>query len=269
MTHMPKKSTSAISLLLIAALLVAACAPLSQPVLQPPAGSSSAGSAAALDGTSWTLDSMGDQPVAGGATITAEFAGGQLGGSSGCNSYSASYQAAGGTLSLGPIAMTEMACLEAGLMEQEQAYLAALQSATAYRLAGDTLQIDSEAGVLAFQAQQPVSDAALENSEWLLTTFIQGDVAMSLLAGSEITALFAGGQVSGNAGCNDYMAEVKVDGGRLAVGPLGMTKKLCEEGLMQQEMAYAQALQSARSYQISGNSLEVVHAGGALAFTAR
>jgi heat shock protein HslJ len=67
-----------------------------------------------------------------GSTVTATFAAdGTVSGSAGCNSYSAPYTLAGDTLKVQPAAATRKFC-EApdGVMEQESAFLAALERST-------------------------------------------------------------------------------------------------------------------------------------------
>lgn len=134
-----------VSLLAVLALaLLAACAGADQstpPVLE-------------LEGTRWVLDTLNGSPPAEGSEITLQFEDGNAAGSAGCNSYGGSYTADGGQLSIPEIVRTEMACLEPeGIMEQEDAYLAALQSAAAYRLLDERLQIENAAGeaVLVFR----------------------------------------------------------------------------------------------------------------------
>jgi heat shock protein HslJ len=116
-----------------------------------------------LSGTAWALDSFGalgaERPVVGPGTVTLEFSpGGQAAGNAGCNTFSGGYQAQGGVLTFGPLASTKRACAEPGLMEQEQAYLAALQSASGYTLDGDRLTILYPTGVLNFV--RPAADQA-------------------------------------------------------------------------------------------------------------
>jgi len=84
-----------------------------------------------LMGTSWVLERLNfDQPTLTEVTVTADFADGQVGGSAGCNNYSASVSSdAGQNLMVGPVVPTQMACPEQ-IMNQEMSYLAALQSAT-------------------------------------------------------------------------------------------------------------------------------------------
>lgn len=75
-----------------------------------------------------------------GTELTATFGeDGALAGSAGCNGYTSSYEAEGGTISIEPPGSTKKLCSEPeGVMEQEAAFLQALTSATSYNLDGMT-----------------------------------------------------------------------------------------------------------------------------------
>lgn len=109
-----------------------------------------------LAGTSWlaTGYNNGQAAVASlmaNTAITANFgAGGQLTGSAGCNTYTATYQAAGNSITISPAVTTRMACPQPeGVMAQEAQYLAALVTATTYQLRGDMLELRTAGGTLA------------------------------------------------------------------------------------------------------------------------
>ncbi len=114
-----------------------------------------------LAGTRWSVMNFnnGMGAVTGivqGSTITMDFdAAGSVRGNAGCNTYSASYQAGGNTLSVNPPITTNMACESpAGVMQQEQQFLAALQSAATFQLTGNQLQIRSGGDALAIMANR-------------------------------------------------------------------------------------------------------------------
>jgi heat shock protein HslJ len=100
----------------------------------------------------------------------------------------------------------------------------------------------------------------LEGTDWILTALRDSD----LLAGTNITLGFAGGQVSGFAGCNAYGAPYTTDGNRLAIEVLEMTAQDClePEGVMEQEAAYAEALWQVRAYRVLDNRLELEDEAG-------
>jgi len=108
-----------------------------------------------LDGSSWSLQSYQDSTgetvnVLSRSTTTALFQANQVTGIAGCNNYSASYQATGNKLSFGPVATTRKACsTPLGIMQQENAFLAALDSTASYRLNRNSLEIlDSKGNTL-------------------------------------------------------------------------------------------------------------------------
>jgi heat shock protein HslJ len=87
--------------------------------------------------------------------VTAEFTQGKVGGSSSCNSYGGSYKINGRKFTAESIAMTLMACVDAGVMEQEQAFLEILQNAQSFEIKDDQLLIFSSEGKSLSFSQNP------------------------------------------------------------------------------------------------------------------
>ena len=88
------------------------------------------------------------------------------------------------------------------------------------------------------------------------------------MAGTEITAVFAeDGTLSGSAGCNNYTTTYTVDGDNITIGMGASTMMFCAEpeGVMDQEAQYLAALETAATYTITGDKLELRTADGALA----
>jgi heat shock protein HslJ len=108
---------------------------------------SSANEQPALDGTSWKLTSWAEpDPVPGTATMTAEFADGRIAGTAGVNRYNAAVTSgADGSFTIDESVVTKMAG-PAEAMAAEAAYLQRLQTATSYRVDGDTLVINDADG---------------------------------------------------------------------------------------------------------------------------
>jgi heat shock protein HslJ len=105
-----------------------------------------------LDGTSWKLESYsaanGDMlEVLPKSVVTLNFQADQVSGSAGCNNYNGSYQTTGRKIDFGPLAATRKMCAQPlGTMEQEAAYLAALDATAEYDLKGNTLEMKDEQG---------------------------------------------------------------------------------------------------------------------------
>jgi heat shock protein HslJ len=101
----------------------------------------------------------------------------------------------------------------------------------------------------------------LEGTTWLLDKTIPG---------SEITALFADGQVSGSAGCNTYQGQYRstraIGRNTIEIGPLATTRMMCDQALMDQEGLYLAAVEAATEYTIEGFALTITYPGGDLLF---
>ncbi len=108
-----------------------------------------------LTGTSWKVVSFnnGKEAVVGlieGTEITATFDDVQVSGSAGCNRYFAGFAVDGGSITIDMPGATMMFCeTPAGVMEQEAAYLAALESAATYINNGDSLEFRTAADQIA------------------------------------------------------------------------------------------------------------------------
>lgn len=102
-----------------------------------------------LAGTKWRLVLLAGQDPIPGSTITLEFKDGMLSGSAGCNSYAGGYKVEGDQLTTDAIAMTEMACVQDGVMQQEAKFAEAFTNVKTYKLGGEVLElIDSSGGIL-------------------------------------------------------------------------------------------------------------------------
>src|SRR5262249_5783130 len=103
------------------------------------------------------------------------------------------------------------------------------------------------------------------------TDFNNGRHAVvSLLSGTSISLAFAGGTVTGTAGCNSFRAPYKRDGGSLTIGPVIATRKHCDgKGVMAQEHAFLAALESTTTWAIERALLDLHRADGERVLTAR
>jgi heat shock protein HslJ len=112
----------------------------------------------------------------------------------------------------------------------------------------------------------------LAGTRWTVVNFNNGKGAVAgVIEGTTLTMDFGtSGRVEGRAGCNTYFATYSASGNALTVGQPGATSMMCEtpEGVMQQEQQFLKALQSAASFQITGNQLQIRSGGDALAIMA-
>jgi len=102
-----------------------------------------------LEGTTWVLDDT--LPT---TEVTAVFKDGQVSGSAGCNTYSGPYvmDPVQGTIKIGPLAATMMMCAPE-IMDQENQFLEAMETATRYQVSGDTLTLFYPDGTLRFEGK--------------------------------------------------------------------------------------------------------------------
>lgn len=108
------------------------------------------------------------------------------------------------------------------------------------------------------QQVEPETRVNLEDHLWLLTS--RG--GQGVIPGTQITAEFNQGQVTGLAGCNDYFAPYEVSDATLTIGEAGTTRKFCEEpqGTMEQETQYLNLLGSAASYLVETRQMSILDA---------
>jgi heat shock protein HslJ len=219
-----------------------------------------------LAGTAWILTALNDAEPLPDTTITASFdADGTLNGTDGCNRYGAVYEVDGNNISitLGP--STLMACPEP-IMNQATEYLTALEAAATYQIQGEVLELrDADGAVVASFSAQPTG---LAGTSWDVIGYNNGrGGVVSVIIGTEITAIFGeDGNLAGNAGCNDYSAPYEADDeGNIFIGPAVTTFRECTEpeGIMQQEQEYLAALETAATYRVEGDTMEMRTAEGA------
>ncbi len=104
-----------------------------------------------LTGIDWRLVSLGpagsEAPVVVGTTVTLKFGeDNRASGSTGCNSFSGTYQVRGDNISFSRLVSTRRACLDQNANEQEQRFLSTLGAANRFRLSKGRLTILSDRG---------------------------------------------------------------------------------------------------------------------------
>ena len=220
-----------------------------------------------LEGVTWALSAA---PAPGspldGIVVTARFEDGTVSGESGCNSYTASYQVDGSSLTIGSeIAGTSRACppVETAV---ERAYLERLPQVTAYRISNGTLTLmNGDQPLLRYDAT--VAAAAILG-DWIVTSYFSGNAITSVLGGVDMTTTFAALDVSGNTGCNTFHGPYQVAGDEIMIGPLASTAAACPtEQLQQQETDFLAALRLARTFRVTANRLDLLRPGDTIAAT--
>ncbi len=248
-----------ISLTMLGGLVLAACA----------SGGLPNGTNLPLNGTSWLLVTLNGKPTLDVTQVTLNIEADRLNGSDGCNRFNGSFKGSDGKFSVGQnLASTMIACPEP-IMKQAAEFTQALTQAAAYQNDGKQLTLLDGGGkaLAVFDAQ----NKSLEGTSWIVTGYNNGKQAVvGVISGSEQTANFGpDGKLSGSAGCNNYNTSYKVATNTIQIGPAATTRKMCPEpaGVMEQEMQFLMALETAATYRIDGNFMELRTADDAMAAT--
>ena len=155
--------------------------------------------------------------------VTMQLDGDEIGGTAACNGYGGSVtigQASelGGSFEVGELSWTEMGC-EPAVMELEQQYLAALAAVDSYELA-ETLSLGrTRAGTsLVFERVEPVADAELVGTTWVLDTLITGDTASNSpgMAGAFLE-FSEDGVLTGSTGCRRLEGRWSIEGATIRI----------------------------------------------------
>lgn len=193
------------------------------------------------------------------ATINFSSTDDQVIGSGGCNNFFTTYTADDdGNLTINsPLGSTRMIC-ETG-MEQEGLYFGALEMVTGYTITENgtlLLNYDSETVYdeqLVFISQRPLVDTS-----WVLTAYGDPNNLTPSVFGATTTAVFLpNGTVQGFTGCNNFIAKYSLEGNLITIDLPIINLAACETG-MEQEQIFLQLLETAQSYRIGANALEIV-----------
>ena len=71
------------------------------------------------------------------------------------------------------------------------------------------------------------------------------------------TIQFGANSVTGDTGCNRYSATLELDGDKVQLGPIGMTKRACPPPIMDREIRYVEVLGSAMRVRVSPEFLVI------------
>jgi len=91
------------------------------------------------------------QKVPANIEVTATFDQGQVSGKAACNNYNGSYTVSGKTIQFGQMSTTMMACPDEQVMQQEAAYLAALEKAATFTQTKTNLELRDGSGAMMVQ----------------------------------------------------------------------------------------------------------------------
>ena len=106
------------------------------------------------------------------------------------------------------------------------------------------------------------SGGTLDGTSWTLKTQIVAGSMTPVPAGTVVDAKFAGGKVSGFAGCNTYTAPATVSGATLKVGTAATTLRACEPAVSAVETAYLANLAQSATFTAASDGLTIFGSDG-------
>jgi len=103
----------------------------------------------------------------------------------------------------------------------------------------------------------PGGGASITGMQWRPVSINSEPVADN----SSMFVLFAvDGSITGNGGCNKFFGSLQTTDGGISVGELGATRMACPAEIMDQEMAFMQALQNVANFELGEGSLQLMSA---------
>lgn len=165
--------------------------------------------------------------------ITMTFESGQVSGRAACNGYGGTYELSGSAISIGDLAMTEMACLPEETMTAERLFTEAIGRVDTISVE-EGLTISGDGVELTFQALDPVPGSELTNTVWVLNGLIEGDTVSSVQGERATLELFTDGSVLGGTGCRLLTGHYEVEGAEVLFTELSAEGD-CPSDLMAQD----------------------------------
>jgi heat shock protein HslJ/uncharacterized protein YecT (DUF1311 family) len=101
--------------------------------------------------------------------------------------------------------------------------------------------------------------APILGSSWRVVEIEGEPVAEGVLA---TFAIDAEGSFSGSGGCNRYFGSAEIDGERIGMGDIGVTRMACPEPAMGEEQRFMKALDAVASWQIVADELTLADDSG-------
>ena len=210
------------------------------------------------------------RPLVAGTRIRLSFQDDDLSAQAGCNIIGGMYEIEDGKLVFTGGSMTEMACDEPR-MAQDQWFVSFLGSQPTLTLDGDNLTLAAGETVISLlDSEVAEPDQPLVGTTWTLMSLISGDAVSSVPAGVVATLAFADdGRVDVNPGCNQGAGNYSVDTDSISFSDVITTKMACDGSAMQVENAVLQVLATdGLTFTIDANVLTITGGDIGLQFTA-
>ena len=185
--------------------------------------------ATALGGRTFLSTTVEGYQLVEGTQVQLTFDGANIAAAGGCNQLASTWSLEGDVLVVPGMAMTQMACEPAALMDQDTWLSAVLTSRPTVALDGDTLTLTAEGTVITFVDREvAVPDLPLEGTTWNVEGLVSGDAVSSIPAGGRVPTLrFEGGALAVDTGCNTGTGGYTIAGPDITFAPIALTRMAC------------------------------------------
>jgi heat shock protein HslJ len=198
----------------------------------------------------WIL--VSGSPIVDGYPITFTVDGDTFSGTAACNRYGGTITRTDDSIVLSEIFQTEMACVDAGVMEAESAYLTALAAATRWSIIDGQLHLETPSEPLVFDPAPEASGDALDGTTWILVS------GSPIVDGYPITFSVDGEGFGGTAACNVYGGTITRSDDAITLSEIFQTLMACTDtGVMESESAFVAALGMVTSWSIVDGQLHL------------
>jgi heat shock protein HslJ len=191
--------------------------------------------------------------------VTLVIEGATAGGIAACNHYGGTLTVAGDEVGFSALSQTEMACEPADAMTAEQRYLTGLGQVHTAARDGERLVLTGVGVELQFRLQPPVPEAALVDTEWILESLIDGEVASSTIGDARLE-LRSDGTFVGSTGCRDLTGRYTIYGDTVQVTEMGAHGE-CPPELSDQDGRVIGVIEGPFTVAIEGDTLTITSAG--------
>lgn len=234
-----------------------------------PSTSPSTAPVVALDGRMFVATGSTGFEIVPDSTIRISFDGGSLSATAGCNIIGGTYTVdSGGTLHTDALSMTEMACADV-LMQQDDRFVEFLSAGPTVELDGDDLTLASvDASIRFLDREVADPDRPLAGPRWVVDSIITGDSAMGGFGDAEAAITFADDLVIVEAGCNTGSAPVTIGDGTITFGALVLTEIACTGPAMELETAVVATLAGEVTFEIEAGRLTLMAGANGLSLHA-
>ena len=251
-------------LAVLLALLAAGCVARNDPEAQATATAEMVAAVEAqreLAGTAWDVaylfepdEQVGLVP---GTRLTTNFLADRYAGSSGCNWYLGVFSVDASTLLLYPPAQTQVICADEAVNQQEALFTSTMANTISYAFEGDQLvaYTSDNQRLITYNPAEPVP---FEGTQWSVKFLAGEDEAIPVAPGTEMSARFDAGRLTGSGGCNEYEAAYSADAsGAMTISEIVPGSSVCSEpaDVMEQETFFLQTLPTVVAYEQIGGML--------------